>query len=280
MTQPAHRFAFLFLAPLLAFFMAAAPLFAANRERIEAFLTTTGFDVALESIALSSRSAPQMLGIDPDGFGSDWARLTDEVFDVEAMHQTAVSILEETLSEEALAHAVEFYASDLGQRLVEVENASHMNADNEAKQFEGQQIISDLIKEGSQRVESFKRMSAAIDSTDTALRAWQEIQFRFLLAASASGVIELQMDAEDLRELLKRNEPALRQSLQLSSLAGAAYTYKDFSDEDVNAYVDALEQPLMQEVYELLNVIQFEIMARRFEVLASRMAELHPAQDI
>ena len=53
MTQPAHRFAFLFLAPLLAFFMAAAPLFAANRERIEAFLTTTGFDVALESIALS-----------------------------------------------------------------------------------------------------------------------------------------------------------------------------------------------------------------------------------
>ena len=73
MTQPAHRFAFLFLAPLLAFIMAAAPLFAANRDRIEAFLTTTGFDVALESIALSSRSAPQMLGIDPDGFGSDWA---------------------------------------------------------------------------------------------------------------------------------------------------------------------------------------------------------------
>ncbi|WP_253284713.1 MULTISPECIES: DUF2059 domain-containing protein [unclassified Ruegeria] len=260
--------------------MAAAPLFAANRDRIEAFLTTTGFDVALESIALSSRSAPQMLGIDPDGFGSDWARLTDEVFDVEAMHKTAVSILEETLRDEALTHAVEFYASDLGQRLVEVENASHMKEDNEAKQLEGQQIISDLIKEGSQRVESFKRMGAAIDSTDTALRAWQEIQFRFLLAASASGVIELQMDAEDLRELLKRNEPALRQSLQLSSLAGAAYTYKDFSDEDVNAYVDALEQPLMQEVYELLNVIQFEIMARRFEVLASRMAELHPAQDI
>ncbi|NOD46270.1 MULTISPECIES: DUF2059 domain-containing protein [unclassified Ruegeria] len=280
MTQLAHRVTSLLFLAALTLVLAVAPLFAANRDRIEAFLTTTGFDVALESITLSSRSAPEMLGIDPDGFGSDWARLTDEVFDVDAMHETAVSILEETLTDKALAHAVEFYASDLGQRLVAVENDSHMNEDDEAKQLEGQQIISDLIKDGSQRVESFKRMNAAIDSTGTALRAWQEIQLRFLLAASASGVIELQTDAEGLRELLKRNEPAMRQSLQLSSLAGAAYTYQDFSDEDVNAYVEALEQPLMQEVYELLNVIQFEIMARRFEVLAARMADLHPAQDI
>ena len=44
----------------------------------------------------------------------------------------------------------------------------------------------------------------------------------------------------------------MRQALQLSALAGAAYTYQDFSDADVVAYADALEQPLMQEVYELL----------------------------
>ena len=280
MTQLAHRIAFWFLAPFLALVLVPLELSAANRDRIEAFLTTTGFDVALESIALSSRSAPQMLGVDPEGFGSDWTRLTDEVFEVGAMHDTAVSILEQTLSDEALAHAVEFYASDLGQRLVVAENASHMQEDDDVKQLAGQRIISDLIKNGSKRVESFKRMNTAIDSTGTALRALQEIQVRFLLAASASGVIELQLDGDELRELMKQNEPAMRQSLQLSNLAGAAYTYQDFSDADVDTYVDALEQPLMQEVYELLNAIQYEIMAMRFEVLAARMAELHPAQDI
>lgn len=280
MTQFAHRIAFWFLAPFLALVLVPLELSAANRDRIEAFLTTTGFDVALESIALSSRSAPQMLGVDPEGFGSDWTRLTDEVFEVGAMHDTAVSILEQTLSDEALAHAVEFYASDLGQRLVVAENASHMQEDDDVKQLAGQRIISDLIKNGSKRVESFKRMNTAIDSTGTALRALQEIQVRFLLAASASGVIELQLDGDELRELMKQNEPAMRQSLQLSNLAGAAYTYQDFSDADVDTYVDALEQPLMQEVYELLNAIQYEIMAMRFEVLAARIAELHPAQDI
>ncbi len=280
MTYHIRRIALSFSVLLIALVMMPVISSAAERDRIEAFLTTTGFDVALESIALASASAPTMLGIDPEGFGSDWTRLTEEVFDTEDMHQIAVTILEQTLSDEALNHAVEFYASDLGQRLVEAENASHLIEDEDAKQQEGQEIVADLIKNGSQRVESLKRMNAAIDSSGTALRALQEIQLRFLLAASASGVIDLQLDAEELRQMMKRNETGMRQALQLSALAGAAYTYQDFSDGDVIAYAEALEQPLMQEVYELLNAIQYEIMAMKFEDLATRMAELHPAQDI
>lgn len=253
---------------------------AASRDRIEAFLETTGFDVALESIALASASAPQMVGIDPEGFGSQWTRLSEEVFDTEKMHETAVSILEQTLSDEALTHAVEFYASDLGQRLVEVENASHMIEDDDAKQAEGLRIVADLVREGSMRVEILKRMNRAIDASETALRAVQEIQVRFLLAASAAGVIDLQLDADGLRAMMKANEAQMRQSMQQSALANAAYTYQTFSDDDLEAYTRALEHPLMQQVYELLNAVQYEIMANRFEALAARMAELRPAQDI
>ena len=280
MIRQPRRFAIASFAPFVALILLPSLVMAANRDRIEAFLTTTGFDVALESIALASGSAPQMLGIDPEGFGSDWTRLTEEVFDTEGMHETAVSILEETLSDDALNHAVDFYASDLGQRLVEAENASHMEEDDDVKQQQGQEIFAALVQAGSPRVESYKRMNAAIDSSGTSLRALQEIQVRFLLAASASGVIELQLSADELRQMLKSNEAGMRQSLQLSGLAGAAYTYQAFSDAEVDDYVDALEHPLMQEVYELLNAIQYEIMAMRFEVLAARMAELHPAQDI
>ncbi len=280
MTYPIRQMLLPAIAAVIAISLNASAAFAASRDRIEAFLTTTGFDVALESIAHASASAPRMLGIDPDGFGSEWSRLTEEVFDTGEMHETAVAILEQTLSDEALNHAVEFYASDLGQRLVEAENAAHMDEDDEAKDAVGQQIVSDLVQAGSDRVESLKRMNQAVDASGTSLRALQEIQVRFLLAASASGVIELQMNGDELREFMKRQEPEMRRSLQLSALTGAAYTYKDFSDDDVDAYVEALEQPLMQEVYELLNAIQYEIMAMRFEVLAARMAELRPAQDI
>ncbi len=259
--------------------MCAGVARAADRDRIEAFLEVTGFDVALDSIALSTGSAPDMLGIDENTFGADWERLAAEVFDTGVMHDMALQILEQTLSDEALTHAVEFYASDLGQRLVAVENESHMNEDEDTARA-GEQLVAEMVASGSPRLEMFKRMNKAIDASGGSLRAIQEIQFRFLMAASAAGVVELQMDPEDLKLMFKAREPELLPLLRRSALAGAAYTYRSFSDDDIAAYADALEEPEMMQVYELLSAVQYEIMANRFEVLAGRMSELHPGQDI
>ena len=236
--------------------------------------------MALDSIAFSAASAPEMLGMAPDAFGADWERVTGEVFDTGVMRSIALDILEQTLDDGDLNHAVEFYASDLGQRLVEAENASHMMEDDSARIAEGESIVAGLVESGSDRVELFKRMNKAIDSTGSSLRAIQEIQFRFLMAASAAGIIDLQMDADELRAMLKQQEGQIRIALQRSALSGAAYTYRDFSDEDLTAYAEALEAPDMARVYELLNAVQYEIMANRFEVLAGEMAHLHPGQDI
>jgi hypothetical protein len=270
----------MFWAVLLLILATSVARAAADRDRIETFLTVTGFDVALDSIALSAESAPQMLGMEPDAFGSDWTRVTQEVFDTEIVHGMAVEILEATLTDALLDHAVAFYGSDLGQRLLVVENASHMEEDDTAKQEQGSQLIADMVKDGSPRLDLIKRMITAIDVSGTSLRALQEIQVRFLLTASAAGVVELQMDETELRALLKTQESELRRTIQQSALAGSAYTYRDFSDDDLEAYVVALEQPMMQQVYELLNAVQYELMANRFEALAVRMARLHPGQDI
>ncbi|TDK45146.1 DUF2059 domain-containing protein [Antarcticimicrobium luteum] len=265
---------------LLSIVALAGPLRAADRDRIAAFLQVTGFDVALDSIAFSAGAAPKMLGIDPGLFGSEWSRLSEQVFDQGRMRELGLDILEPTLDDAALAHAVEFYASDLGQRLVAAENRAHMVEDDAMKKSEGERILSELRASDPGRVALLERMNGAIDAAGTSLRALQEIQFRFLMAASAAGVVELRADADELRALLKRGEEELRAAIRASALAGAAFTYRDFSDADLAAYTEALEQPQMQEVYRLLNAVQYEIMANRFEVLAARMAELRPGQDI
>jgi len=259
---------------------AVQPLQAADRERVEAFLEVTGFDVALDSIALSASSAPLMLGVDAGDFGSQWTKMSEEVFDTSEMRVLALEILENTLDEEALDHAAAFYASDLGRRLVRAENASHMIKDDEVKQLAGNRIISNLVKAGSKRVAMYQRMGSAIDAAGTGVRALQQIQFRFIMAAAAAGVIELELDADGLRALMKEQEGDLRLSLQASSLAASAYTYQEFTDAEVQAYVEALEEAPMQRVYELLNAVQYEITANRFEELAHRMAKLTPGQDI
>lgn len=279
----AHRVRHSFFQALIGLWLAlglASSALAADRDKIEDFLTITGFDVALDSIRLSAESAPVMLGLNSDAFGAQWTGITKDVFDTEIMHELAVEILAETLTERLLTHAADFYASDLGQRIVVAENRSHMVEDDAAKTEAGEMIVAGLVRIGADRLNDLRRMTTAIDSTGSAVRAIQEIQYRFLIAASAAGVVDLRMDPDDLRGLLATQESELRLSIQSAALSGAAYTYQAFSDDEIAAYADALEHPDMQQVYALMNAVQYEVMANRFEALADAMADLQPSTDL
>lgn len=268
------------LAIVLVLFSTVGVAHAAERSRVEAFLKVTGFDVALESIKLSAGSAPEMIGLETDAFGSEWTRLTRQVFDVDLMHEMAVDVLQQALTDDLLDHAAEFYATGFGQRLVAAENAAHLNPDEEIKREMGDAILRGLKRIESPRIDYLHRMNVASDSANIGVRAIQEIQVRFLLAASAAGVIGLQMDEPDLREVLRRDEDALRDAIEDSALSGAAYTYQAFGDIEVLDYAKALEHPSMQEVYDLMNAVQYEIMANRFEALALAMANLRPSEEL
>jgi len=252
----------------------------AERAQVEAFLEVTGFDVALESIRLSADAAPQMLGLQAEDFGSEWKRLVSEVFKTQLMHDMALDILQKTLTEQLLTHAADFYASDLGKRLVVAENSSHMIEEDGLKSESGAQIIEGLNRIGSERVAILERLNRASGSEESSLKSIQEVQIRFLMAAAGAGVIELQMDEPDLREAMQSQEEELRANLRQSALEGAAYTYQAFSDEEMVAYAEALEHPDMQQVYSLMNAVQYEIMANRFEAVAERLRQMQPSQDL
>ena len=277
-TRPLLRavmFAVGFAAAVVA--IAALPARAADRDRLEAYLEVTGFGVALDSIALAAADAPVMLGLEASDFGHEWERVAREVFDTGRMREMALDVLSQTLDDEMLGHAAEFYASDLGQRLVAVENASHMREDDDAKRAEGLNLLTEMPEA---RREVLRDMNAAVDSAGTGVRAVQEIQVRFLLAASYAGVLEYDLDEQALRALMAEGEAELRAQIEASALANAAVTYASLPTEDLRAYVEALEHPVMARVYELMNAVQYEIMANRFEVLAARMVELQPAQEL
>ncbi len=252
---------------------------AADRDRVLAFLEVTGFDVALDSIALSATAAPQMLGFEADDFGAQWTLLAADVFDTSLMRTRATDILEAALEDDLLAHAAAFYASDLGQRLVTVENDSHME-DDEAKNAIGADILRDLEASNDPRIGLFKRMSHAIDPNSIGLQAITEIQVRFILAASYAGVITLRTDEEGLRAALAENADEMAMEAERSNLRNAAYTYRDFTLEEVTEYTEALEHPNMMTVYELMNAVHFEVMSNRFEALAARMGHIQPEQEL
>lgn len=269
-----------FLFGIFVFLFQSASAHAADRSRIETFLKVTGFDVALDSIALSAESAPGIIGLDVKDFGPAWRQISKDVFALDDMRDQALDYLESALSEDALEHAEEFYATELGQRLVKAENAAHLVEDDETKFIAGERIISDLVKTGDARIEILKRMGRAVNVGDTAVTAIQEVQFRFVMAATAVGMIELQLEPEALKELMAQQERDIRLNIEANNLTSSAYAYQGFSNGELEAYSDALETPQMQEVYRLLNAVQFEITASRYETLAYRLAKIGVGEDI
>ncbi|MEM1235467.1 MAG: DUF2059 domain-containing protein [Pseudomonadota bacterium] len=252
---------------------------AADRAKLQAFMQVTGFDVALDSLRLSASQAPALLGLSEENFGEDWTRLADEIFASEGLRSDALDILEQTMDDEMLNHAAAFYASDLGQRLVEAENASHMD-DSEESDLVGEELAAELIEDGSPKIEYFRDMSRAIGSIENSIRSITEVQVRFLMSAQAAGLVEADWDEDELRAILLSRAAEMEQAMIIGGITGSAWTYRDFSDDDMKAYLEALEEPLMQKVYELMNAVQFQLQAQRFEELAGRMVDLYPQQDI
>ncbi|MGR3711897.1 MAG: DUF2059 domain-containing protein [Shimia sp.] len=269
----------LFIATIAAIVLALGPARAADRDNVTAFLQVTGFDVAIDSISLSASSAPLMLGLEEDVFGLEWTLMSEQIFDRDLMHARAIDILEATLDDDVLAHAAAFYASELGQRLVEVENASHL-ADEDEKAAKGEMILEELQDDADARIALFERMDTAIDPQGFGMKAVTEIQVRFILSAAYAGVIELRVDEQGLRAMLTENAEEFAQDREVAGLRNAAYTYRDFTLAELTEYTEALEDPTMMRLYELMNAVHFEVMSNRFEALAIAMGQVQPQQDL
>ncbi|MCH2078697.1 MAG: DUF2059 domain-containing protein [Rhodobacteraceae bacterium] len=256
-----------------------SPAFAADRGKIAAFMQVTGFDVALDSLRLSAGQAPMLLGLSEDNFGEDWTRLADEIFESGGLRSDALDILEQTMDDEMLNHAAAFYASELGQRLVEAENAAHMDDSYESSAL-GEELVAELLETDSPKIQYFRDMSRAIGSIENSIRSVTEVQVRFLMAAQGAGLTDSDWEEDELRAVLLSRADEWAQAMVISGITNAAFTYRDFSDQDMSDYLDALREPLMQKVYELMNAVQFQLQVQRFEELAARMVDLYPEQDI
>jgi hypothetical protein len=264
---------------IFALMVAALPLRAADSAKIFEFMQVTGFDVSLESLRVSARDAPTMLGLDADDFGLSWTRLADRLFEPEDLKRDALEILQQALRDDVLQHAATFYSSELGQRLVEAENESHF-LDSTERREEGELLAAALMERASPQPEYFLDMAESIGSVGASIKSYREVQVRFLMAASGAGLVQQRFDELDLRAMLAQQDAEARAAIEKGLVISNAFTYRDFTDVEMQAYRDALATEMMIEVYALMNAIHFTIMADRYEKMAVEMVKLAPIQEL
>ncbi|MBT9383267.1 hypothetical protein KM176_05295 [Pseudooceanicola sp. CBS1P-1] len=275
-----RRAGIILLSSLILLAAYALPGKAATDEQVNDFLKVTGFDVALESIQLSAEAGPQMLNLQQSDFATTWKVLTDDIFAPATLKSMGEKMIQAKISDEELAFASDFYSGDLGKRLVEAENASHMDTDQD-RSAKSQDVLAKLIDDGkTDRVALLDRLNAAVDAADDSEISMADVQFRFLTAARDAGIIDFQVDDQTLHDSLKENAKANKDQNRMNALINSAYTYRDFTDAELETYAKALEDPKMQAVYKLMNDVQYEVMAERFEAAAAKLKGVEPSTDL
>jgi len=162
---------------------------------------------------------------------------------------------------------------------VTAENESH-GLEFEDREAEGARLAQVLSARGSPQPEYFLDMAESIGYVGATIKAYREVQVRFLMAASLAGLIDQRFDEVDLRAMLAQQDDEVRRAMTENLIVANAFTYRDFTDSEIEIYRDALAMPQMMEVYELMNAIHFTIMADRFERMALEMVNLTPTQEL
>lgn len=268
---------------VLAFTLLAASTLAAaaatDRGRLQAFMEVTGYDVVIDSLQLGAMAGPGLVGDAPATFGGQYRRLAQEVFDPKVMRARALDILSAVMPETLVDAGADFYASDLGQKMVTAENAAHVTDDGIVAET-GSALVDAMRKDDPARIDILNDLRDAVGSEEVAQRGAVEIQVRFILAARAAGVLPDGPGETELRAILL--DAAKEQSAENATYAliSNAYTYREISDEDLRAYVEALKSPEMSQVYEILDAVQYQVMIERYEALGARLGDLAPQQDL
>lgn len=264
---------------MTALLLSALPLRAADRDKVAAFASVTGYDVVIKSLQRSAAASAAMAGNDTARFAQQYAVLAREVFDPELLHNRALDLLSQLLSDELLHAGADFYATELGQRLVEVENHAH-ETDYASRQAEGARLVADLSRSNPARIEALGAMNDTVGNDDLTIAGLVEMQTRFILAAQMAGSQKLDLSEPELRQQLQQLAKSGLPEMRRSGVVSAAWTYRDISDSDLMDYLAALQTPEMTELYLVLNKVQFQVMVEFYEKLGARLGEIVPETDL
>lgn len=255
--------------------------FAASEEKVNEFLNVTGFDVAIDSLPSSADNAPTMLGLEKSDFGPGFEAGAQRAFDLSVMRPKAVEMILENLSDEEIEHAIAFYSSELGRRLVVSENASHVEDDVSARQGRGGMILAQMgPEEQEERVDVLKVLAEASVTMEESLTNQAGAQFRFLVAADYEDLYTLALPEGMMYNLLLATMLEMKNDILMDAVVSSAATYEDFSNEELATYTAALQEEDMQSVYEVMDNVYFELLGDGFEKLAREMAQLGVSEEL
>ncbi|RED17887.1 DUF2059 domain-containing protein [Pontivivens insulae] len=238
-------------------------------------LLLNGFDTMTQDMARDLRSPSEDTERGDPAMARAWARIGPNFFDPDEMFDAAAQRLAEAATVEELEQLKTFFATELGQKVTALEEASQAPEMADVDTIAAGMRLLEL-QDDPERLAALERLSAAFGSDEAAAAVSLNVQFAFVSALASRNPNAL--PEADLLALIMGGHDELVAEIRAEAVPRHAFVYQDLTIEEIEAYAELLETPAGQKMYAAVNsALEGEMVAeiRAFGTLlgAALMAE-------
>jgi hypothetical protein len=227
-----------------------------------------------EGIAHGASIGETMLG--PRGTGTGWTTIVEEIHGQERMLTLLRGGLDAALPAEAgaLDQPLDFFASDLGDRILTLEISAREAMLDEAVDEAARDGWEALDAEGGPRADRLRRLAEAGDLIEDNVAGGLNSTFAFYRGLTDSGAGVFDMGLQEMLADVRSQEPEIRAEIESWLFGYLSLAYGPLSDADLDAYIALFEtrggQQLNAALFVAFNAM-FERLSEDLGLAAGRM---------
>jgi Uncharacterized protein conserved in bacteria (DUF2059) len=239
---------------LLALLTAAAPVAAetpvptpgaeASAERVGEVLQLDAlFDVLRDEGLAHGRQLE--MDMFPAGGGEEWAAAVDRIYDAERLRAEFGRVLQDQLASDpsALGAIVDFFAADLGRRIVGLEIEARRAFLDEASEEAARVAADDAASARDPKVAQVRRMIEASDLLEMNVAGAMTGNLAFMQGMATSGAYGRAMPEDELLSQIWGQEEQTRADTSTWLYAFLGLAYHPLTEAEYDSYIAFWESP-------------------------------------
>ncbi|WP_045390385.1 DUF2059 domain-containing protein [Falsirhodobacter sp. alg1] len=217
----------------------------------------------------------------PATSGRRWDATLARVYDDASMqHMLDAALADAALPDDAAQEALEFFSSELGQRVVRLELEARHRLLDDAQEDLARLAASDLQQSDPDRFALLQELVTANDLVEMNISGAMNSSLAFYRGMISGGAFPDGIAEGEILDDVWSQEPAIRADTETWVYPYLVTAYSDLSDADLRSYVQFSQSGAGQAMNQWLFESYDQVFARISEILGRETARHMAGQDI
>jgi len=226
---------------MLLVFVNLATAASVKEQTLNQLLMLSGIETQMQDLSEGIKAGVLASSGGSSEFSGKFEELFNQLVSPEQIYSGVMEQVREVLTEAEAQSLITWYESNLGNRLARAEEFA-----SSPEGMTQMQAMSEKISADAPRMELASRLAKAGGVIEKGMKTQNSIMLAIQVAASKLLSPNEPIALEALRQALIEQQPRIALYVEQSILVGLAYTFRDFNEVELSAYIEILKQPAMQ----------------------------------